>query len=103
MLFLCFRCYGNLKFPLTYNGKSDKWPILLSHCRYQDSKIATPFISLYSMRPLTNLDAAARCFCLPEWITPLEFVVFHYHPHLNPIGGAGAMSIVAGTKNGFSI
>ena len=28
-----FRCYGNLKFPLTYNGKSENWHLLLSHCR----------------------------------------------------------------------
>ena len=21
---MCFRCYSNLKFPLTYNGKSEK-------------------------------------------------------------------------------
>ena len=29
-------CYGNLYFPLTYNGKSGNWQFLLSHCRYLD-------------------------------------------------------------------
>ena len=33
---LCFCCYGNLMFPLTYNGKSENWPLSLSHCRYFD-------------------------------------------------------------------
>ena len=27
-----FGCYGNLKFPLTYNGKSEHLDLLLSHC-----------------------------------------------------------------------
>ena len=31
-----FGCYGNLKFPLTCNGKSENWDLLLSHCRYFD-------------------------------------------------------------------
>ena len=33
---LCFRCYGNLKFPLTYNEKSESTSrsLLLCHCRY---------------------------------------------------------------------
>ena len=30
-LLLCFLCYGNLKFPLTYNGKIENWPLLLHH------------------------------------------------------------------------
>ena len=25
-------CYGKFKFPLTYNGKSENWDLLLSHC-----------------------------------------------------------------------
>ena len=32
-----FGCYGNLKFPLTYNGKSEIWHLLLSHCIYDKS------------------------------------------------------------------
>ena len=33
---MCFHCYGNLKFPVTYNGKSENSLLLLSHCRYFD-------------------------------------------------------------------
>ena len=36
LLLMCFRCYGNLKFPLTYNEKSESRSLLLSHCRYFD-------------------------------------------------------------------
>ena len=28
-----FGCYGNFKFPLTCNGKNEKWHLLLSRCR----------------------------------------------------------------------
>ena len=39
LLFLiCFRCYGNLQFPLTYNGKSENRHLLLSHSRYFDKR-----------------------------------------------------------------
>ena len=31
-----FGCFGNLKFPLIYNGKSENWDLLLSQCRYFD-------------------------------------------------------------------
>ena len=27
LLLMCFRCYDNLKFPLTYNGKSENRPL----------------------------------------------------------------------------
>ena len=43
MLLLCFHCYSNLKFPLTYNGKSENWPLLLSHCRYFDKSFTEIF------------------------------------------------------------
>ena len=29
-----FGCYGNFKFPLTFNGKNENWHLLLSHCRF---------------------------------------------------------------------
>ena len=35
-LLVCFLCYGSLKFPLTYNKKSESRSLLLSHCRYFD-------------------------------------------------------------------
>ena len=31
-----FHCYGNLNFPLTYNGKSGNWHLFLFYCRYFD-------------------------------------------------------------------
>ena len=31
-----FDCYGNLYLSLTYNGKSENWHILSSHCKYFD-------------------------------------------------------------------
>ena len=31
---MCFRCYGNLKFPYGYNGKSGNWHLFLCYCRY---------------------------------------------------------------------
>ena len=35
-LLICFHFYGNWKFPLTYNEKSESRSLLLSHCRYFD-------------------------------------------------------------------
>ena len=40
-LLMCFRYYGNLKFPLTYNGKSKSRPLLLSDWRYFDKSLQT--------------------------------------------------------------
>ena len=38
-LSMCFRCYGNLKFPYTctYNGKSGNWHLFLCYCRCFDT------------------------------------------------------------------
>ena len=44
LLLMCFRCYGNLKFRLTYNGKSERRPLLLSHCKYFDKKFTEMFL-----------------------------------------------------------
>ena len=43
-LLKCFRCYDKLKFPLTYNGKSESRPLLLSHCRYFGKSFAEMFL-----------------------------------------------------------
>ena len=53
-LLMYFRCYGNLKFPLTYNGKSENWLLLLSHCRYFDK----PFTDMTS--PLPNISVLSK-------------------------------------------
>ena len=39
-----FGCYGNLKFPLTYNGKNENWDVLLPHCRYFDKSFTELFL-----------------------------------------------------------
>ena len=33
-----------LKFPLTYDGKSESWHLLLSHCRYFDASFTEMFL-----------------------------------------------------------
>ena len=38
-----FGCHGNVKFSLTYNGKSENWDLLLSHCRYFDKNFTEMF------------------------------------------------------------
>ena len=38
-----FGCYGNLKFLLTYNGKSENWSFLLSYYRYFDKNFIEMF------------------------------------------------------------
>ena len=45
-----FGCYGNLKFPLTYNGKSENWYLLLSHCSYFDKRFAEMFVGWSSTK-----------------------------------------------------
>ena len=41
---MCFRCYSNLKFPLTYNGKSENWHLLPFHCRDFDKTFSEMFV-----------------------------------------------------------
>ena len=43
-LLMHFHCDGNLKFPLTYNGKSENWPLFLCHCRYSDKHFTETFL-----------------------------------------------------------
>ena len=47
-LLMHFGCYGNLKFPLTYNGKNANWDLLLSHCRYFDKSFTEMFLASLS-------------------------------------------------------
>ena len=49
---MCFRCYGNLKFPLTYNGKSENWHLLLTHCRDFDKSFSEMFVEWSSTKRL---------------------------------------------------
>ena len=41
---LYFRCYGNLKFPYTYNGKSANWHLFLCYCRYFEITFTEMFL-----------------------------------------------------------
>ena len=41
---MCFRCYGNLKFPYIYNGKSQNWHLFLCYCRYFDKGFSEMFL-----------------------------------------------------------
>ena len=43
-LLMCLRCYGNLKFPLTLNGKRESRPLLLPHCRYFEKSLTGLFL-----------------------------------------------------------
>ena len=36
--------------PLTYNGKSENWPLLLSHCRYFEKNFTEVFLELSSAK-----------------------------------------------------
>ena len=47
-----FSCYGNLMFPLAYNGKSENWDFLLSHCRYYDKSFTEMFVEWSSTKPI---------------------------------------------------
>ena len=40
----CMAVVKNLKFPLTYNGKSEHLDLLLSHCWYFDKSFAEMFV-----------------------------------------------------------
>ena len=44
---MCFHCYDNLTFTLAYNGKWEKWSLLLSHCRYFDKRFTEMFFFFF--------------------------------------------------------
>ena len=68
-VFKHFGRYGNLKFPLTYNGKSENWDLLLSHCRYFDKSVTEMFLE-YS--PLQTIwFCPNRWFCLVAMATEM--------------------------------
>ena len=56
-------CYGNLWFPLTYNGKSGKWQYLLSHCSYWDFFLQKCFLNspIWFIWVLSNLVNSIGC------------------------------------------
>ena len=81
MLLLCFHCYGNLKLPLNYNGKSENWPLLLSHCKYCDKSFTEMFSFFFSIVAIAT--ERLKCWqsffsCLLKWTSvaygPLVFI-----------------------------
>ena len=44
LLRMRFRCYGNVKFPLIYNRKSERRPLLLPDLRYFDKSFTVMFL-----------------------------------------------------------
>ena len=50
LLLMYFSCYGNIKFSLTYNGKSENWHLLPFHCRYFDKSYSEMFIEWSSTK-----------------------------------------------------
>ena len=58
LLLICFHCYDNLKFPLTYNGKNETCHSLLSLCRYFDKSFTECLCSLSS--PLLTLSILSK-------------------------------------------
>ena len=44
LCWLCFRCYGNIKFPFSFNGKSENLPLLISQSRYFDKSFTELFL-----------------------------------------------------------
>ena len=57
-LLMHFGCYGNLNFPLTYDGKSENWDLLLSHCKYFDKSFTEMFVEWSSAKHII-LDQAS--------------------------------------------
>ena len=52
LLLMYFGCYGNLKFPLTCNGKNENWhDLLLSYCRYFGEKNQKYLNQTYNFSP----------------------------------------------------
>ena len=51
LLPMCFRCYSNLEFPYTYNGKSGNWHLFLYYCRHFDKSFTEVFYQPHEFCP----------------------------------------------------
>ena len=56
LLLICFHCYGNLKFPQIYNGKSESRPLFLSDYRYFDKSFTVTFLENMNLVQTTEFD-----------------------------------------------
>ena len=59
-----FGCYGNLKFLLACNGKSESWDLLLSHSKYFDKSFTEMFVEWSSTKHII-LDQTCQFDWLP--------------------------------------
>ena len=60
-----FGCYGNLKVALTYNGKSENWDLLPSHCSYFDISFTEMFVEWISIKHIILSN-------LPIWLVAMS-------------------------------
>ena len=51
-----FRCYGNLKFPQIYNGKSESRPLFLPDYRYFDKSFTVTFLGHMNLVKTAEFD-----------------------------------------------
>ena len=55
LLLMGLCCYGNLKFPEIYNGKSESKSLFLSDYRYFDKRFTIMFLEHMNLVKLLNL------------------------------------------------
>ena len=53
-----FDCYGNLKIPLTYKGKSENSYLLVSHCGNFDKNFTEMFLGKSSTKHINFVQTA---------------------------------------------
>ena len=70
---MCFRCYGNLKFPYTYNGKSGIWHLFLCYCRYFDKSFTRPSHLQCECCATVHPEPCISCFIVKRtgWFRPI--------------------------------
>ena len=51
-----FHCYGNIKFPQIYNGKSEGRPLFLSDYRYFDKSFTVMFLEPMNLVQTAEFD-----------------------------------------------
>ena len=59
LLLMCFRCYGNLKFPYIYNGKSESRSLFLSNLSnytYFDKSFTVIFLEQMNLVQTAEFD-----------------------------------------------
>ena len=60
---MCYCCYGNLKFPKIYNGKSESRPLFLSDYRYFDNSFTVMFLEHMNLVQTAELELPWQTKC----------------------------------------